>query len=96
VREALALEIGSRLDEKHRRSGHGPHPSLGFHRRAAFLMDRQHIEEALASITDATTAGGAAADPSAYFAGTIKKIAEREGIDLGLKPKTPPKARNGS
>lgn len=90
ARSALALEIGECLKtwagEKH---GEG-HPSEGFHRRIASRMPGRLVREALTATRDAVERrragqGGCVRGPSAYFAGVVKKLAEKNGIDLGLR-----------
>lgn len=88
-KESLAFEIGEGLKRISLDRTGGRHPSYGFHRRIAFLMDEHLINEALAATRDAVEGSRAGrrglGDPSAYFAGAVKKIAEREDLDLGVK-----------
>lgn len=68
----------------------GAHPSLGFHRRVAFLMPMHLVHEALRATRDAVDdrragRGGVREDPSKYFGGIAKQLAQTHGIDLGLK-----------
>ena len=91
--ESLALELGERLMTWGPGFEGTPHHSEGFHRRVSFLMPENLVREALMATGDAVAerlAGreGCRQDPSAYFAGAVKRIAEREGIDLGLRPRT--------
>ena len=88
--ESLALELGERLMTWGPGYDGAPHRSEGFHRRVSFLMPENLVREALMATGDAVAerlAGreGCRQDPSAYFAGAVKRIAEREGIDLGLR-----------
>lgn len=88
-RESLAGYIGDQLgamDGNWRGEGH---KSAGFHRRVALAMPSHLVHEALAATRDAieddrggrrTVRRGA----GAYFAGAIRRIAEREHIDLGV------------
>ena len=91
-REAFAHEIGETLARMAGAGDMGPHKSLGLHRRIAFLMPEHLVREALTSARDAaenqragrkTLRGGLAG----YFAGTVFRLAEREGIDLGVRRK---------
>jgi hypothetical protein len=91
-RSALAVEIGDMLKTMAGQRDGGEHKSLGFHRRLAFLMPEEFVREALRATRDAveehragrkTLHGG----PSAYFAGIAIQVAEREGIELGLRRK---------
>lgn len=95
-RESLTLEIGDSLLTWTGRHSGGPHPSEGFHRRVAFLLSEGLIREALMATRDAVDRqrggeGGCANGPSAYFAGVVKKLAEEEGVDLGLNPRPTPR-----
>lgn len=89
-KEFLATEIGDHLKRMSGKRDVAPHQSQGFHRRIAYLLPEVFITEALTATRDVvdderagrkTLRNGA----SAYFAGTIQKIAAREGIDLGIK-----------
>lgn len=89
-RARSALEIGECLKtwagEKH---GEG-HPSEGFHRRVASLLPERLVREALTATRDAVERqragqGGCVRGPAAYFAGVVMKLAEENGIDLGLR-----------
>ena len=88
--EALALELGERLLTWGRQFDGSPHHSEGFHRRVAFLMPETFVREALMATGDAVAerlAGreGCRKGPSAFFAGAVKRIAAREGVDLQLR-----------
>jgi hypothetical protein len=101
-RESLAFEIS---DQMNRLAGHRDpelHRSAGFHRRVAFLMPEHLVREALAAVRDAAddSRGGRKTinkGYAAYFAGVVKKLADREHIDLGLKQRrqTAPTASDG-
>lgn len=91
-RAALSVEIGDTLSRMAGSEDGGPHKSLGLHRRLAYLMPVTLVREALRTTRDAvdeqragrkTLRGG----PSAYFAGIVFSLADREGIDLGVKRK---------
>ncbi|MCC7144496.1 MAG: helix-turn-helix domain-containing protein [Candidatus Eisenbacteria bacterium] len=92
--EALAFEIGETL---HRLAGirsSEPHKSAGFHRVVCSKLAANLVREALAATRDAVDraregGGGLQKDPGGYFAGAVKRIAEREGVDLGLGPPRP-------
>jgi len=89
-KEFLATEIGDHLKRMSGKRDTDPHPSLGFHRRIAYLVPEVLITEALTATRDAVDDqhGGRKLlrnGASAYFAGTIQKMAAREGIDLGIK-----------
>ncbi|RKX25618.1 MAG: hypothetical protein DRP46_11765 [Candidatus Zixiibacteriota bacterium] len=91
-KEFLATEIGEQLKRMSGNRDMSSHPSLGFHRRVAYLVPEAIIMEALAATRDAVDDqhGGRKLlrnGASAYFAGTIQKMAAREGIDLGIKRK---------
>jgi len=91
-KEFLATEIGEQLKRMSGNRDTDPHPSLGFHRRVAYLVPEVFITEALTATRDAVDdqRGGRKLlrnGASAYFAGTIQKMAVREGIDLGIKRK---------
>jgi hypothetical protein len=66
------------------------HKSAGFHRRVALVMPEHLIQEALTATRDAVDDQRSGrkslrAGPAAYFAGTVRRIAAREGIDLGVE-----------
>lgn len=89
-REALADEIGQRLKTLAGDRDSDLHKSAGFHRRIAFLLPEQLVREALTATRDAADdvrAGRRSIHRgfAAYFAGTVRRIAEREGIDLGVE-----------
>jgi hypothetical protein len=68
----------------------GAHPSMGFHRRVAFLMPMHLVREALRATRDGVDdrragRGGVRQDPSQYFGGIVKQLAQQHGVDLGLK-----------
>jgi hypothetical protein len=89
--KALAFEIGESLKTMSGDRGAEPHKSAGFHRRVARLMPEILLREALMATRDAleqrrSGRGGLRSDPGAFFAGAVKELARREGIDLGLKP----------
>ncbi len=92
--EALALELGERLKTWERGAARGdgfdgqPHQSERYHRLLAARMPEHLIRKALMAAADALQRG-ATTDPSAYFGGVIRKIAEKEGIDLGRSRKGP-------
>jgi hypothetical protein len=89
-RETLAFEVGDTL---HRMAGNGTvdsHKSAGFHRRVCLLMPEGLVREALTATRDAVerSRGGESQllrGPAAYFAGAAKRLADANGIDLGLK-----------
>lgn len=96
----LAVVIGDQLKTMAGTRTPGDHRSAGFHRRVALLMPEHLIQEALTATRDAVDdeRGGRKelrAGPAAYFAGIVRRIAEREGIDLGVewKPKRGPTTR---
>ncbi|MFH1679098.1 MAG: helix-turn-helix domain-containing protein, partial [Candidatus Eisenbacteria bacterium] len=88
-KEGLAHEIGDSLKRFSMDRRGGRHRSYAFHRRVAFLMQEHLVREALSATRDAVEESRAGrkglGDPSAYFAGAVRKIARRESIDLGVK-----------
>lgn len=94
-RESLALFVGDQLAAMSGTWDGEAHPSAGFHRRVAMRLDACLIHEALAATRDAMDdarglprgrgAPRPRPDPAAYFAGAIRRIAAREGIDLGVR-----------
>ena len=99
-RARLAVEIGETLQRMSGDRDGGAHPSLGFHRRVAFLMPMHLVHEALRATRDGVDdrragRGGVRQDPSKYFGGIVKQLALKHGIDLGLKTSTLPPAAAG-
>jgi len=99
-KESLVLEIGDRLLAMGGQSSLDPHKSAGFHRRVAFLMPTALVYEAIAATRDAfeNERSGRTTIPKgldAYFGGIVRRIAEREGIDIGVewKAQTAPESR---
>lgn len=87
--ERRAFEIGEQLKRMAGDRSEEDHPSAGFHKRVAFLMPHRFIDEALTSTRDALEDQHSGRKnlnrgPAAYFAGIIRRIALREGIDLGI------------
>lgn len=92
-RDAMALQIGDQLKTMTGRWDGEDHKSAGFHRRIALLMPEHLIQEALTATRDAVDDQRSGRKdlrdgPDAYFAGAVRKIAEREGLDLGVNWKT--------
>lgn len=88
-REGLALRIGDELKALSQRRDVAPHGSEGFHRRVAAILGPKFVAEALTATRDAVEDSRAGRrklkrGPDAYFAGVVRKIADREGIDLGV------------
>jgi hypothetical protein len=88
-RQSLALEIGEQLKLMAGDRDSELHKSAGFHRRVAYLLPETLVREALAATRDAADdvrAGRRSIQRGIgpYFAGIVKRLAEREGIDLGL------------
>jgi hypothetical protein len=99
-RARLAVEIGDTLQRMSGERDGGPHSSLGFHRRVAFLMPAHLVHEALRATRDGVDdrragRGGVRQDPSKYFGGIVKQLAQKHGIDLGLKTSPPRQAPAG-
>lgn len=89
-REALAHEIGEQLNRLAGDRDPELHKSLGLHRRIATHMPERLVREALAAVRDAADDERAGRRTlhrgyAAYFAGVIRKIADREKIDLGVE-----------
>lgn len=89
-RARLASEIGETLQRMSGACDGGAHPSMGFHRRVAFLMPVHLVREALRATRDGVDdrragRGGVRQDPSQYFGGIVKQLAHQHGVDLGLK-----------
>jgi hypothetical protein len=89
-RARLASEIGETLQRMSGTRDGGAHPSMGFHRRVAFLMPMHLVREALRATRDGVDdrlagRGGVRQDPSQYFGGIVKQLAQQHGVDLGLK-----------
>jgi hypothetical protein len=88
-REALAAFIGDQLKTMVGRWDGQDHKSARFHRRVALVMPQHLVQDALAATRDAVEDERSGRKslregPDAYFAGTVRRIAEREGIDLGV------------
>lgn len=89
-RETLASYIGDQLMTMAGHWSAGDHKSSGFHRRVAFLMPEHLVQEALTATRDAIEDERAGRKtlhrgPAAYFAGAVRRIAERERLDLGIE-----------
>lgn len=94
-RQSLAAFAGDQLAVMAGSWDGEAHPSAGFHRRIAMRLDACHVHEALAATRDAMDdarglphgrgASRPRPDPAAYFAGAVRRIAAREGIDLGVR-----------
>jgi hypothetical protein len=89
-RETLAHEIGDQLKRLAGDRDPDIHKSLGFHRRVASMMPERLVREALTAVRDAADDQRAGRRTlhrgyAAYFAGVIRKIADREQIDLGVE-----------
>lgn len=89
-KENLALEIGDQLHGMAGDRSFDEHKSAGFHRRVAYLFPEKFIREALVATRDAiddqrSGRKSLRSGPAAYFAGIVRQIAEREGIDLGVQ-----------
>lgn len=87
--ERTAFEIGEQLKRMAGDRSEADHKSAGFHRRVAFLLPERLVQEALMSTRDALEDSHSGRKrltqgPAAYFAGAVRRIAEREGIDLGI------------
>ena len=83
------LEIGDSLNRMDGRSDTATHRSIGFHKRVAYLMPETLVHEALRATRDAVEDARAGRkdldkDAAAYFAGAIKRLAERDAVDLGI------------
>lgn len=92
-RARLAIEIGEGLQRMSGTRESGPHRSLGFHRRVAFILGPVLVHEALSATRDAVEArragrGGVRQDPAAFFGGIVKELARQHGIDLGLSTRS--------
>jgi hypothetical protein len=88
-REALVDEVGDKLKTLSGTWDGELHQSAGFHRRICFLMPEVFVREALRATVDAVDDQRAGRKtlgkgPGAYFAGAVKLIAKREGIELGV------------
>lgn len=89
-REMLIGEIGDSLKTWAGEWDKDPHRSEGFHRRVVYILPEVLVREALMATRDAIDRArgggeGVWGGPAAYFAGVVKNIALREGLDLGLK-----------
>jgi len=89
-KENLSLEIGDQLHSMAGSRGLDEHKSAGFHRRVAYLFPEHLVHEALTATRDAVDDERSGrkslrAGPAAYFAGIVRQIAEREGIDIGVQ-----------
>ena len=89
-KDQLVREIALRLNAAAGDHGNAEHKSAGLHRRIAYLMPAPLVHEALMATADAVQEDRAGrkslrGSPAAYFTGIVRKIAEREGIDLGIK-----------
>ncbi len=89
-RESLTYEVSDQLKVMAGDRDVEPHKSLGFIRRVCFLMPEQHVREALISTRDAIEEQRSGRKslregPAGYFAGIVRAIEHREGLDLGVK-----------
>lgn len=88
-RDAMAAEIGEQLKRMCHDRSPDPHKSAGFHRRIASMMPEHLIREAIAATRDAVEDQRSGRKElhvgvAPYFAGIVRRIAEREQIDLGV------------
>lgn len=92
-KEALMYQIGDTLARMTGSQGSDMHRSAGFHRRVAYLLPEGFINEALMATRDAVEDQRSGTrslhtGPAAYFAGIVRQICQREGIDIGVSWKT--------
>ena len=87
-REKIVREIARILNGCAGKHDCYEHKSAGFHRKVAQRMSPTLVREALRATHDAAyeakVRGKALGDAGSYFGGTVRRIAEREGIDLGM------------
>lgn len=93
-KEALAYQISDQLKIMSGDRTSDAHKSLGLIRRICYLMPEQLVREAIISTRDAIEEQRSGRKslregPGGYFAGIVRAIEEREGLDLGVKWRGP-------
>jgi hypothetical protein len=89
-KDELVREIARTLNACSGDHGNEEHKSAGFHRRVGYLMPEIFVREALMAVRDAVEDDRSGKkslrkDPAAYFAGIVREISKREGLELGIK-----------